>query len=273
MRRSVYFLAFIGISVILMSASDGVAEIQNKDRTGTPDGDDNCTACHNDGNFAPSITINVNDDQGNPVDNYIPGETYDIGYIITSSGNPSGYGFQSTVLFNDLSNAGELLNPSSNAQLNSVTRGGIVNRHIVEHNAPSGTGFFNVDWIAPENEGNITFYASGNVVNGDNDSDGDRGTSSVTKVLTPDPTIGIADELVNRINITVSQGGLILSSMSEDNLDRIRIHELSGRLVFQENNLKLPYALNLELESNGIYLVTIEKDGSLATEKLWIDNF
>ena len=260
-------MSFIGLCVLMMGASDGVAEIQNKDRTGTPDGDNNCNQCHNDGNFSASINISVQDGMGNEVDTYLPGETYTVGYLITSTGNPSGYGFQSTVLLEDLSNAGTFMNPSANAQLESVNDAPISNRHVVEHSSASATGVFSVDWVAPASSGDVTFYASGNVVNGDNNSDGDRGTPSVTKVLAPDPSIGFED--LSNEWVSFSQNGteLIIDADQIDFLDRIEIYNIHGQQVRAIQNLNLPYTLNSH-GAQGIYLMVIQNNNEILSKKI-----
>jgi len=46
-----------GTALLLTSHHNGVAEQQNKDRTGAPGSDPVCTACHSGSNFAPTSSI------------------------------------------------------------------------------------------------------------------------------------------------------------------------------------------------------------------------
>ena len=100
---------------------------------------------------------------------YLPGQTMRFLFTVGASGNPSGFGFQATVLLDDNSNAGTFTNPSANAQLENV--GG---RHIVEHNDLSASNVFTVDWIAPAaGSGDVTVYYSMLAANGNGGTSGD----------------------------------------------------------------------------------------------------
>ena len=73
------FLACSFIAVLsLMSHHNGVAEEQNKDRTGAPGSSQPCTHCHSPaGNVNTTSTINVYDADGVAVSEYIPGTNYE----------------------------------------------------------------------------------------------------------------------------------------------------------------------------------------------------
>lgn len=176
-------LVFIGMAfavIVLASRSSGVAEMLNQDRTGAPGSSTPCFQCHNTGSFTTIMGIEVQDALGAAITSYVPGEEYTAVYTVSSNGSPSGYGFQATALVdNDNSNGGAFSSPSANAQLEDV--GG---RHIVEHNSTSASNTFTTTWTAPSSgAGDISFYAAGNVVNGNGGTSGDNGTAAVSITL------------------------------------------------------------------------------------------
>ena len=121
-----------------MSHHNGVAEQQNKDRTGAPGSQQVCTACHSGGTYSvtPSIAVYANPGLGTPVQTFMPNTEYYVEFTVGATGAPDGYGFQATAVFANGSNAGTFIDCTSNAQLEDV--GG---RHIVEQNdlSPSNT--------------------------------------------------------------------------------------------------------------------------------------
>tara|TARA_B100000579_G_scaffold370631_1_gene332768 strand:+ start:746 stop:1573 length:828 start_codon:yes stop_codon:yes gene_type:complete len=122
----------------------------------------NCTVCH-------SGTPNSGDGSIefiNLPDEYVTGETYSIGVIVTGS-NREGYGFQATAM------AGDQFAGSFN--LNSSSEYLELNGNYIQHNSrnPSGIWYFN--WDAPEESTEtITFSASGLGTGGSSGYSGDR---------------------------------------------------------------------------------------------------
>lgn len=178
----------IGSLIILvpsLSAYDnGVAEQQNRDRTGSPTSDAHCgVSCHNDQVFNPNLTIElIPIGSSGAVTDFLAGETYELRYTInTETGTPSVFGFQSTVIFDsDESNAGTFQNPGSNVQLEDVN-----GRHIVEHSMDSPSNVFTTEWVAPNNATEpVTVYASSVACNNNGANSGD-GYAGATLALSP----------------------------------------------------------------------------------------
>lgn len=152
----------------LMSSSSGVAEIQNRNRTGEPGTDATCNQCHGGGSFGATTAINVLDpNSGAAVSEYLPGEQYVLEIAI--GGTSPRFGMQATAVDAAGGNAGSFGNPSNNTQLEDV--GG---RHIIEHNSASTSNTFTVDWTAPATGGEVTFYSSGLAAGGSTSSGGDE---------------------------------------------------------------------------------------------------
>lgn len=184
-------LSGLVFSLTLMSHHNGVAEQQNKDRTGAPGSQQPCTACHSNGTYSvtPAITVYPFEGAGTPVTTFMPNTEYYVEFTVNSTGAPGGYGFQATAVFGNGDNAGTFLSCTDNAQLEDV--GG---RHIVEQNDLSTSNTFGLWWGAPEGgEGDVTFYASMLAANGNGANSGDSygGTSTtlseaVTNINCPD---------------------------------------------------------------------------------------
>ena len=145
----------------LMSHHNGVAEEQNKDRTGAPGSAQPCTHCHSPaGNVNTTSTINVYDANGVAVSEYIPGTDYEVEFKVVSDGALA-YGFQATSILADGSNAGSFSSPGTNVQLEDVN-----GRHIVEQSDPLASGVFTATWNAPATgAGDVAFYMAGLGVN------------------------------------------------------------------------------------------------------------
>ena len=184
-------MAVFVFSLTLMSHHNGVAEQQNKDRTGAPGSQQVCTACHSNGSYTvtPSIAVYPFEGADEPVTTFMPNTEYYVVFTVGATGSPAGYGFQATAVFADGSNAGTFIACTDNAQLEDVN-----GRHIVEQNDLSTGNTFGLYWGAPDGgEGDVTFYASMLAANGAYGNSGDSfgGTShtineAVTNIECPD---------------------------------------------------------------------------------------
>jgi len=177
-RTGAFSLVLLGVfALTLMSHHNGVAEEQNKDRTGAPGSSQPCSACHSTGSYdvTPSITVYPFEGADTPVTEFMPFTEYFVVFEVDASDNPAGYGFQATAVFGNGDNAGTFIGCSDNAQLEDV--GG---RHIVEQNDISTSNTFSLIWGAPAGgEGDVTFYTSMLAANGAYGNTGDSyaGTS------------------------------------------------------------------------------------------------
>lgn len=185
-------LSVLGVCVGLVglvASSQGVAEAQNRDRTGAPGSDPVCTSCHN-GATSASASFEVIDPATQEVaTSYTPGQEYLVRMVIAGGEAASQYGMQSTAVLADGSNAGSFSAPSGNAQLEDVD-----GRHIVEHNALSAANVFEVNWTAPEmGSGNADFYMSALECNGNGSTNGDgylAATLSIPEMGDPVDALG-----------------------------------------------------------------------------------
>lgn len=258
--KSRIVLIVIVILPFLMGAEEGVAEGQNKDRTGAPGSQNACnnSTCHTAGAFNPSSAIQVMDQMTlMPVSEYVPGETYDLRFTVNSAGGEV-FGFQATVVKDDdASNAGSLQSPGSFTQLENV--GG---RHIIEHSAPNPNSSFLGEWVAPaEDVGSVTFYMSGLAAN-DSGTDGGDGYDGTTLTLMG-PPMGIEEALASH-NTIIQNNLLSLQGLSEAS---IRIFDLNGRLVMSDQ-MNENIQFDLSSLDRGLYILSIESKGQFSSKKI-----
>ena len=217
--------AFIA-SFSLMSHHNGVAEEQNKDRTGAPGSEQPCTHCHSPITGANTMsTINILDSNGNSINEYIPGIDYDVEFVVTDS-NAAAFGFQATAVHGDGSNAGTFSSPGTNVQLEDVN-----GRHIVEQSDPLVSGVFTATWSAPATgAGDVAFYMAGMAVNLANGNNGDSHNATAISL-----TEGINDGVfeVNQIKLPIATSdGIVWQAHSNGILN---IYSIDGKLNYSKN--------------------------------------
>ena len=216
------FFCITILSIGLMSSSNGVAEAQNQDRTGAPGSSESCVLCHSPGTINASTSISVFNTNGEEITAYIPGENYEVNFVVSGNG-AAGFGFQATSILTDGSNAGEFSNPGSSVQLEAV--GG---RHIVEHSTPSTTGIFTATWNAPDvGSGDVGFFMAGIAANLQNQNWGD-GHDETALALTESSSIGIEENATMDQPITTSNGVILNPKVD----GTIAIFDISGRQNF-----------------------------------------
>lgn len=263
MEKKYAFIASLILTAIIgIASSEGVAEDQNRDRTGTPDGSNTCVQCHNSGSFNTQMNITVTNSMGMEVDSYVPGELYTLSFNVATPNPPFAdeYGFQSTVLTDsDLSNAGEFLNPGPSVQLEFVNTLSIDNRHIAEHSNPAPVGQFTVDWLAPsEDIGDVTIYASGIAANGNGASSGDQG-ANLSLTLSPGTVSSIESFNMDELVYVIRDGQLQISG-TDLVWDRLEVFDMSGRMLVQEQQIPSPVMLELPYTRGVVQVRLIEGD-------------
>ena len=248
MKNTIFAMSAVSLlALILLSSSDGVAEVQNQDRTGAPGSAQSCIQCHNQpGSMTATSSMTITNIIGDEVLTYLAGETYEVSFNVTSN-TAVGYGFQATSIFPDGSNAGEFTNPGTSVQIESVE-----SRHIVEQSTPNSTGIFTTTWIAPETgSGDVDFYMSGLASNLQNQTFGDA-YHGISLSLTEN-TNNI--EELHRVmdQPTVSSNGISMTAVVNG---MVSIYDLNGRLNYTTSVTANEYLTidNSEI-GNGIQIV------------------
>jgi hypothetical protein len=211
----ILFVCAIGY-FIFASNSNGRATLANSGNTGAP-GENTCGQCHNGGNYNASVAIQVFPNGGTvPTTQFVSGNTYTVKVTVSNSmGNPFGYGFQFTALTDaDSSPISGYSSLASNVKQKTITvQNAFTGRTYLEHNGVTSNNVFQFNWTAPANLNEaVTFFASGNVVNGTGSMGGD---ATANTSLTLYPALQVSNDIVQpacdnngigSITLTISGG-------------------------------------------------------------------
>ncbi len=271
-------------SMVLVSYSSGYAAANLEGATGAPNAsgggkETTCQQCHGAGGpitIQTSATIEVIDTvTGNKVTAYVPGKVYKARVTINKvSGNPVGYGFQMVSLI-DATKADikGWLNPGANVTIVNLTSG--QKRSYAEQPKTSVSNVFEVNWKAPAAaSGKITFYATGNGVNGNGTDGGDAGcvaTLSLTEgTVSNDELLAQSLEMSLFPTVVVSelQYGIKTTTSGRYTL---KIFDSAGQL-HQQQNLLLQEggnqsSIDVSALPQGLYFVHIRSGSQVQTRK------
>lgn len=265
--------------LILQSASGGRAANGEMDCTGTPGSSGTCGGyCHTSAGLFPNpqLSIEVKDATGLGVTSYIPGQVYTLEFTVSSDGSPSGYGMQAVLLDGLNANAGTLLAVATDStQITTISNG----RSFVEHKGLNDLGLFRASWRAPvAGTGVITISGVGLASNGSGSTQGDDFSATASFVLTESIASQI-DEIeakgtVIQVFPNPSKGAFFVESQSESARWKIRVINLHGQLVYQEDAYLEPFKrhhLMLENLVRGIYWVEMSKEGQKEVVEIRIE--
>ncbi len=223
----------------LMSSSGGRADAQTAGSTGAPgDSSSSCgnQYCHGVSSILVDLDIELTEMDGTMVqDNIEEGKTYIVKVRVNHTGGatPLAFGFQLVALNADGASVNNFMNPSSNAKIANAN-----GRQYAEHNGPSNTNEFTVEWTAPELAAtSITFYAAGNGVDGDGTTGGDGSNSTSLNFGLTSPTSNlIADKWGLKIfpNPVADQLNLEMAN-AMDGTCLLTVFDVLGKEIFSRN--------------------------------------
>lgn len=227
-KKYIFSPLFVGIGALLwISASGGVAHVQQKDRTGSPVSDVACTQCHvSTGNFSSSGSIQLETANGVAVTEYIPGEAYVLKVVIQSTGNV-GHGFQVTGLLADNSGAGTCNASATNLQISPLN-----GRWYFESDGFISGGAYEMVWTAPSaGSGGVTFYGNGISTNGNGTTGGDEFMSLSNLSITEGLANGLLEAHSLDVKLYPNPVNSVLNVQSDKIVDEIFIFDNLGKLV------------------------------------------
>lgn len=279
-RLTLFLFSLFLALVLLPGNKNGRAAQAGKGNTGAP-GDQTlngapytCVDCHDDNAFNPFVTVSVLDSGNNVVTQYRPGELYTARVTIAANG-AAGYGFQMIALRDtgnlDLDGFTDI-NPN-NYKLSTISNG----RTYAEHPTMSVPNTFNVRWTAPAaGTGSVTFYAAGNAVNNNGNSEGD-GASITSLQLSEEITLSSTENPGIDAGIRVYPNPVSDAAKMEINLpkggtSRVTAYDLHGNVVWisqfglqaGNNVFDIPTAG----WSAGTYILAIQGDQVTRTVKI-----
>ena len=264
--KKIYIFSPVALAAgafLWMSVAAGVANIQQKDRTGSPVSDMECNSCHASGiSFSTKPTVTVLGTSG-VVTMYEPLKKYTVKVEILSSGNVA-HGFQLTGLLTDNSAAGLVESVNGNTQKIDLN-----GRWYFEHSSPLTGGSYTMVWIAPPaGSGDVTFYGSALATNGNSITTGDEFKSIPELTLTEDVSSGIAElnqglvklypnPVVN--NLSVELGTEIITS--------VEIYTVTGTQVMNMDVNSSNLNLDVSVLEKGNYVILINTEKSKYNSK------
>ena len=270
------------ILILSMGNKNGRASSQNRGNTGAP-GDETtsgqpktCMNCHNQGPITASVAISVLDSNNQVITQYIPGNQYTASVKITASGTGlQGYGFQMIAL-RDAGNTdldGFKDTNSNNYKIANISNG----KTYAEHDNISSSNTFNVKWVAPmAGTGNVTFYASGNGVNGNGTTSGDgAGVHSLKLFESGTVAINEPNDAAFQIKISpnpILEDALLDTGKLPTGKYQIRAFNATSKLVWENQVVLSEAGTGIKLPSTewlaGIYFIHLNGAGKQAIVKV-----
>jgi hypothetical protein len=277
MRKTI-FLTFFWLVVASMFFFGVQNDNGKAGSTGSP-GEDNCTDCHG-GTAVNSAGGSISITSPDMVNwEYTPGQTYTINVTIAESGiSLFGFGFEA--LLASGANAGTL-NAGTGSTIKTAMIGGNNRRNVV-HQQDSGTGngshTWTFSWQAPAtDQGDVTFYCSGNAANGNGTTSGDHiyTFSQVVNAAIPN---GVAQGQLNDWNIVNQRATsqLVVSGSTETaDVLTVKIFNWAGQEVFVQNGIAVAagnftQSVQVPAHISGMNVVVVMKGSEvMVKKKIW----
>lgn len=245
------------------------------DSTGSP-GENTCASCHSGGSGTTITNVFFNPSVSSG--SYTPNQTYTVIVNVTNNAY-NNFGFACEILNSStLSNAGTMSNPGSGVQFLTGANGRMVATHTAVKTG-TGSAQFTFEWTAPSS-GNITLYATGNAVNGNGNTTGDK-PSSFTLSLSPDLTsVPFSASSFSSVLIYPNPIKDIANIQFNANKNigqvSISLFTLDGKQILTQSVNNIPNGFNTRSiqipasVSGGLYLIKLTADGETITKMVLI---
>lgn len=213
-----------------------------------------CAECHSGGNFTPSISYLLRDSLGNTVDHYVPGRTYNLEMTIgTAAGTPKSYGFQAVLVDDNNTQGGTFV--SLGDKVRKLTLSG---RTYLTQISPLASGLFTAKWKAPSEAKNLHLYISGLATNGNNNTSGDKATTSS---FTLSPGITATQEYAAQKPVIAVNGNTLQWNVD---VEKAEVFDLAGRSITKGSGQEITVPSLL----GGIYVLALTIEGKTQTFKI-----
>lgn len=243
------------LAAALSSASGGVAEKQNVNRTGSPGSDADCAMCHKGGSFASSMTMKLMEG-ATEVTEYTPGSTYQLKITINHTG-ASAFGFQatSTMGAGNTAKAGEFKNAPTGVKISSISGNPL---EFVEHSSKSNTNEWTIDWTAPATgSGEVKFYGNGIAANGTGNTSGDLLAAGTALVIAEASSSSVVSLNTNKLTVYPNPATNVINLAGIEAGSEISIYNLSGQLVKQEVLNSVKEQVDISAMPMGTYVLSV----------------
>lgn len=262
----IFFIDFFSSDAISNAAGAAPA------KTGSPADISNCSDCH--ASFPQTISGIIKSNI--PASGYIPGSIYTITVSIANPAFASyaKMGFQ--VSPQDSSGAilgNMIITDAFKTQL--VGSGGYIT-HTFTGTTPDSAGYktWNFNWQAPvAGTGDVVFYGSFLLANGNGINTGDQGLLSALKVI-ENTASGIGKNTPDELNFSITPNpaseiiGVFLHK-TNDFIEEVQIFDLNGKVLLKQKNeyLSPKQTLNVCSLSKGIYFISVFTKNKNFTQK------
>jgi hypothetical protein len=248
-RSATMYSGFFAAVILFLANASGVPQAV----TGAPgESGLSCNACHSGGNFSTQIRIDLLQ-EGNPVNAYQPGESYQLRVQVSGQNNPKSFGYELVCLkASDNSDLGVWSQLGDRVRTRTM-----LNRVYLQQSAPKTDGIFTANWKAPLTDvGPVNFYFSGLAVNLNGTTSGDQhavssftltssGTSSSNEIT--------SDNLSIKIHPVPSSDFIFIDMPEAAN---VKIIGMNGSHVSIQYNAEK--GIDISALSPGIYFVRVE---------------
>jgi len=219
--------------------------------------------CHGSASpFGTNVSVTLLDLAGNSVSTYEPGESYRVNLNISANG-ASGYGFMIVCLDENDQAVNNWGTPPS--QIRNVN---LFGRDYLEHTTRLESSSFDFDWTAPDSgSGEVTFYAAGNAVNGNNSNSGDD-ANTTSSTFAESVMSSVDDEKREVVQIFPNPVKDQLTVISTDDY-AVELINMLGKPVIKQSWLGQTHnMIDMGSLSPGSYLVRItDKSNNLVQIK------
>lgn len=154
-----------------------------------------------------------------------------------------------------------------------LSEGGIVNITNQSQNATSYYWDFGDGGNSTATHPNYTYTSVGDYtieLNSSNNNCTEQSSKNITVLASP--SVATAIENIEKNELTLQHFGNGNYQIISPNqiLTTVTVYDITGKIVFNENNNNNSYIVSLENQPKGLYIVqALFEDGSVLTEKLW----
>jgi hypothetical protein len=263
--------AFITLMYITLSSNTSGL---NSNHTGAASSFGGCN-CHGSNSTATQIIITL-DSQGQTVNSYVGGKTYNLIIKATNTSNLGYFGFQlASVSGNSSSQVqagtwGTVTTPASLTKKSTISSLSIL-QHSNKIPITAATNSYDiiVPWTAPNpGKGNVTFYCTINAVNGDGTDGSNLDKPNSTSAVYSEQ--GTTSQITNFKNVKI--GGIypnpfkdrlfIAATTTNDMPLEIMISNLNGLIVYKSTltNYNDNSIVNTNNLAGGFYIITLKQN-------------
>jgi len=234
------------------------------------------STCHNNTPNSGTGSVSITYSDSNL--EYVPGDTYDMTVTTSESGKVK-FGFEITVVDANGDSVGKFIIPNGVNNVSAPAGGAINHRRYLGHKNASATNSWSFQWQAPVTDrGQLTFFAAGNCANGNGQSNGDhiyttslsitkKTSTGVAALATPNNSLKIQSITSGKLNVQYS--------LSKDELARLGVYDINGRLIQQlcneseqAGNYSRTFSLANDLNS-GLYLLLFNSSDQQSVQKFF----